>query len=149
MPVDPAHPPSVLHLPAPDILKPRELFLNWDRVLDDKGRLRRCPVCGCEELYGYSDLPRLTALVALVFAGVLAIALFGIRAVTAGLVVLAVVLALDLLILRFARWRLVCYSCRAEFSDVPLDAAPRRWDSATAEKYRARQALPHQPSKDA
>jgi hypothetical protein len=120
---------------------PREMFLNWDRVLDDKGHLRRCPVCGCEEFYRCKGFPRLAALGALVFAGVLATALLGLRAVIAGVIVLAVVLALDLLIVVFARWRLVCYGCRTEFSDVPMNVTPARWDSGIAEKHRLRQPI--------
>lgn len=144
--VDAAHPPSVLHAPAAAAGNrgaggaTTEVFLNWDRALDDKGCLRRCPVCGCEDFFARKSLPQVTGLVVLVLAAVTAIVFLGPHVLLAGLLVLALVAGLDLAIRFFARWRLVCYGCRAEFLDTVVDRHHPRWNMALAEKYRAHRA---------
>lgn len=137
--MDTKHPPSVLHARGAANAPPKELFLNWDRALDDRGCLRRCPACGCDELFARRSIPQITGLVAVVLVGVAAIVFLRLRVVVAGLLVLALVAAMDVAIRLFAGWRLVCYGCGAEFSDLPIDRRHPRWDMAVAEKYRLRE----------
>jgi hypothetical protein len=131
--VDNKDPASVVR--PPDGEGP-EVYLNWDGARDDHGHLRHCPVCGCRELFKRKDFPQITGFVIVVLAAVIAMVLFGMRRVLAGIIVLGTVALVDLLIFFFTGRCLVCYRCRSEFRDVPISRDQRGWDLATGEKYR-------------
>ncbi|MGI9012936.1 MAG: hypothetical protein ACR2GY_01660 [Phycisphaerales bacterium] len=116
----------------------RDVFLNWDRAVDDAGRLRSCIVCSCRELYRHRSFPQLTAFVVmLAFAG----AIVGITGVANRhpvlYIVLVAVLILDVASLIFRRERLICYQCRSRFSELEISQQHASWDRATAERHRA------------
>jgi hypothetical protein len=140
--VDNKDPASVVKPPEPSGAgaeggSGQEVYLNWDGALDDRGHLRRCPVCGCRELFTRKDFPQVTGFVIVVAAAVIAMVLFvGFRQVLAGVAILAAVAIVDLLIYFFTGRLLVCYRCRSEFRDVPIGSEQRGWDLATGEKYR-------------
>lgn len=128
--VDPAARPTRVTIEGVD----REVYLTWDRALDDAGQLRRCVACGCGDLFLEKSFPQITGLVvAIAFAGA-AIGLLGL-ANNVLLVVMAVVLVLDVSILVFSRRRLVCYRCRSAYTDLPLARYHRRWERAAADRY--------------
>jgi len=105
----------------------RECFLEWEGTLDDAGRLRRCPVCGCASLYRERSLPAITPYVLVVaFAGI-GLSLLG-HDDPRLLAVLTVLLALDVGLLIFARTALVCYRCRSRLAGLPIARQHRRWD---------------------
>ncbi len=147
--IDPAQRPTVVRDPkqaggaiggeAPDT---GEVCLNWDRALDDQGRLRRCPVCGCRELYVRKDFHQVTGLAIVLLAAVTAMVLFGMRQVFTAVLVLAGVVLLDVIIYFFSGRCLVCYRCRSEFRDTPIDRHHQPWDLSIGEKYRT---TPHSP----
>jgi hypothetical protein len=112
-----------------------EVYLDWDRTLDDQGRLRRCPICGCPDLYQRPDFPRLTVFLIILAAGTLVMAFAGIAWFIAGLILLALVGLLDLGLYLFTGQSIVCYRCGSEFRGVPKGGSYRRWDSSVAEKY--------------
>lgn len=150
--VDPQHPPTVVRHPRPDCANhvPREVCLNWDQALDDQAQLRRCPVCGCRDLYVRKDFHQVTGLAIVLLAAVVAMVLFGMRQVFTAALVLALVVLLDAAIFFFTRRCLVCYRCRSEFRQTPIGRQHRPWDLAIGEKYR----LPpgdttHAPDSDA
>lgn len=152
--VDAADPPSVVkppsdgrangdrETPAPgdataDGDQPREMYLDWDQAIDDLGHLRRCPVCGCRELFARKDFPQVTGFVIVVLAALVAMWLFvGARQVIAGLGVLAAVALIDAVVYLFAGRCLVCYRCRSEFRDTPIRKDHPGWELAIGEKYR-------------
>ncbi len=115
----------------------REVFLNWDRAVDDSGQLRRCIVCGAGDLFHEKAFPQITPLVVvLAFAGAI-VGIFGLVTNIPVLLGMVLVLLLDLGILLFSRRRLVCYGCRTSYHDLPIARYHRRWDRQKAERYPA------------
>ena len=110
--------------------------LDWDRAVDDAGVLRRCPACGCRELYVRRDFPHAVGLAIVIVAGLAAAGLFGLGRVWLGLGVLAGVAGVDAVIAFFVKRCLVCYRCRSEFRDTPIGPNHESWDLAIGEKYR-------------
>ncbi len=120
----------------------RDVYLNWDRAVDDAGRLRRCVVCGADDLFHEKAFPQITPLVVIIaFAGAI-VGIFGLVTNIPVLLGMVVVLLLDLGILLFSRRRLVCYRCRSSYHDLPIARYHRPWDRQTAERYPARDRNP-------
>ena len=109
------------------------------QTIDDEMHLRRCPVCGCRELFVRKDFPQVTGFLIVVLAAVLSIVLFGIRAVKWGFAVLGVVALIDAMIFLFAGKCLVCYRCRSEFRGLDIRKDHPGWELAIGEKYRRAQ----------
>jgi hypothetical protein len=131
--VDPSKPPTVVRSPHPE--RPT-ITLDWDRAVDDHRHLRRCPVCGCDDLFARKELPQVTALVAIVLAAVVAMVLLGLQMVGWAIALLAIVGAIDLGIFLYAKRVLECYRCRSVFRDVPIRRGHPRWEASLAERYR-------------
>lgn len=144
MDIDPRKPPSIVRPTPPSDPSdtpeggPRigDVYLDWDQALDDRGHLRRCPVCRCPDLFVRKDFPQLTGFSLIVLAAVVSMILVGMEQLLAGLVVLALVVALDLAILLFSRKLLVCYRCRSEFRGLPIRPDQPGWELSVGEKYR-------------
>lgn len=113
-----------------------EVYLDWEQAVDDTGGLRRCPVCGCRELFCRKDFPQVTGFVLVATAAVLSMVLFGLRHVLAGLTVLGAMAAIDGAIYLFTGRCVVCYRCRSEFRGLPIRADHPKWDLSLGEKYR-------------
>jgi len=134
--VDAEHPPSVVK-PPEGSAHGQEVYLDWDQALDDRGHLRRCPVCGCRELFVRKNFPQVTGLLIVVFAGVVATYLaLGKRQVIAAGIVLLTVALIDALIFMFTGKCVVCYRCRSTFRGLPIGRDQRGWELSTGEKYR-------------
>ncbi|GAB4195450.1 MAG: hypothetical protein Kow00105_09690 [Phycisphaeraceae bacterium] len=113
------------------------VHLNWDRVFDDEKHLRRCPVCGCEDLYARHQFPRLTAFVMIALAAVVAIVMLGLGELSYALIVLGVVGLVDVgVYLFFSGKVVVCYRCRSEFRDIPISRGVHPWQAEVEERYR-------------
>lgn len=113
----------------------RDLFLQWDGVLDDSGQLRTCLACGCHDLYAEKAFPQVTGfVVVLAFTGA-ALGLLGQNIPLPVLVGMTVVLIADVAILVFSKRRLVCYRCRSVYRDLPIARYHRSWDRSIAERY--------------
>jgi len=143
--VDPKDPPSVARPSSARTsaattdkatATPKEVYLEWDGAFDDQHHLRRCPACGCRELFARRDFPQVTGFVIVVAAAVCATALFGANEVIWGLVLLGLVAVIDAIIFLFAGRCLVCYRCRSEFRQTPIKPDHPGWELATGEKYR-------------
>ena len=81
----------------------QEVFLKWDTALDDAGQLRRCIVCDESELFHQKAFPQVTGFVViLAFAGA-TVGLLGFATTPPMLIAMAVVLVLDIAILRSGR----------------------------------------------
>lgn len=129
--VDPAARSTRVQIPDSD----REVFLQWDAAVDDAGRLRRCVVCGCPDLYVQRMFPQLTGfVVVLAFAGA-AIGILGLAENPLVLAALVIVLILDVASFAFRRHRLVCYRCRSSYSNVEISRHLKPWDRAVAERH--------------
>lgn len=141
--VDPTHPPTVVRGEVEDPAEgetgtTHAVHLNWDRAIDDEQHLRRCPVCGCEDLYMRNRFPRLTAFVMIAFAAVVAIVMLGLGQLYMALVVLGVIGLVDAgVYFFFSGQLLVCYRCRSEFHDTPIGRGAKAWQAEVEERYRA------------
>ncbi|MEX0745613.1 MAG: hypothetical protein WD118_08415 [Phycisphaeraceae bacterium] len=133
--VDPEDPPAVVR--SPEQGDASAVHLDWDRALDDERHLRRCPACGCPDLFLRNQLPQLTGFVLIIFAAVVAMVLLGIGEVGLAVLVLLLVGAVDVGIYFFTRRVLVCYRCRSEFSGMPISRGHAKWEKGTGEKYPA------------
>jgi len=141
MEIDPDARPTRVRPPGAE----RDVFLEWEGAVDDAGRLRKCVVCGCGDLFREKVFPQVTGLVVvLAFTGA-TVGVFGSvlsrqqTITTPLLAVMVAVLLADVGILLFARSRLVCYRCRTSYHDVPIARYHRSWDRGVADRY----APPH------
>ena len=144
--VDPASPPTVVrgtvesHADSGDAQPAgttQAVHLNWDRAIDDERHLRRCPACGCEDLYARHQFPRLTAFVMIALAAVVAIVMLGLGQLHYALIVLGLVGLVDAgVYLFFSGKVLVCYRCRSEYRDLPIGREARTWRADLDERYR-------------
>ena len=139
--VDPASPPTVVR--PKDAIDPdvdenaHPVHLNWDRAIDDEKHLRRCPACGCEDLYARREAPRLTAFVVIALAAVIAIAILGLGRLHYALIVLGCVGLIDAgLYLFYSGKLMVCYRCRTEYRGIPIGREAKSWQSELDERYK-------------
>ena len=110
------------------------LFPRWDEAIDDAGKLRKCVVCGCDQMYARKNFPQVTPfIVVLAFSGAAAIILGLVNnpLIFAGL---AALLALDVAVLILARTRLTCYGCGAVYGALRIARYHKQWDRAVAER---------------
>jgi hypothetical protein len=121
-----------------------EVFLDWERAFDDSGQIRRCIICGCDQLYRHKTFPQITPFVILLAFGLAFIGVLGLVTDIAALLGMTAVLMLDIGILFFARVHLYCYRCRSQFSNVEIANYHQRWDRAT-EARRRRDETPRHP----
>ena len=131
--VDLSNPPALLHPPQPE--NPEALYLQWDQAIDDAGHLRRCPVCGCRDLYQRKDMPQLTGFAAILLGGALAITLFGFDQALLAVVLFLIVALFDALIFFKAKRCLTCYHCVSTFRDAPISPHQKSWQMSVAERY--------------
>jgi len=134
--VDASRPPTVVKGPADSHAEGQEVFLNWDRAMDDEGHLRRCPICGCRELFVRKDFPQLTGFAVVAMAAGMALYLFAVDLFFWAFGLMAAIVVLDVIIFFFTGRCLVCYRCRSEFRDLPIRKDHPGWDLAIGEKYR-------------
>jgi hypothetical protein len=141
--VDPDRPPGVVRFKDRGGIH-REHYLEWDRAFDDEGNLRRCPACGCEDLYRRGACPPLTGFVVVLVVGLLCLLQYGLSDAPLGLVVgvLIVVALANLGIILFAPYHLACYRCGSGYWGVGISRDKGEWDAAVAERYRSREAVP-------
>jgi hypothetical protein len=133
---DLAAPPPVIHSRRPDGAI-EEHFLDWDGALDDEGHLRKCPACGCTDLYIRRLFPPLTSLVVVIVISAAIIALYGLNQMTIDtLIGLAVVVAVgNFIFVRFSPRYLACYRCGSGYHDVPIPRDRHEWDANLAARY--------------
>ena|SRR5688572_31748265 len=99
--------------------------------------LKACPTCDCADLFVRKDFPQKLGLAIVVVAAVAFVALASRpRYFYLGALVLAAAAVLDAAIYLFVGRVTVCYRCRAEFRDVPVNPHHEGFELAVAEKYR-------------
>ena len=100
--------------------------------------LTACPNCGCRDLFVRKDFPQKLGLTIVVIAAVAFLVLAASRQhFYLGVIVLIAAAVIDALLYWFVRRMTVCYKCRGEFRDVPINPAHDGFELAVAEKYRA------------
>lgn len=109
--------------------------IHFDDDLVGSHQITACPACQGSEFFIRKDFPQLLGLAIVVAAGLASIWLLGRNLLWAyGVLILA--LAVDFLIYWFIAKVTVCYKCRAEFREMPLNPSHGGFSLATAEKYR-------------
>jgi len=114
-----------------------EVFLDWERAFDDAGQLRRCIICGSEDLYKRRTFPQITPFVIVLAFALSLIGVLGFVTDIAILIGMTGVLLLDVAILFFARTRLQCYHCRSDYRDLQIADYHRQWDRTIEARVRA------------
>jgi hypothetical protein len=100
-------------------------------------QLDRCPQCGCRDLFVRKDFPQKLGLAIVVVAGVAFLVLAASRQrFYLGALVLIVAALIDAAMYWFVPRVTVCYRCRAEFRDVPVNPKHGGFELAVGEKYR-------------
>jgi hypothetical protein len=105
----------------------------------DPAPLTTCPHCGCRDLFIRKDFPQKIGLTLVVLAAVTFLVLAAARAsFWIGALVLVGATAIDAVLYLVVPKITVCYRCRAEFRDVPINPEHEGYELAIGEKYRAR-----------
>jgi hypothetical protein len=100
--------------------------------------LQQCPKCGCRDLFIRKDFPQKLGLSIVIVAGVAFLALATSRQhFYLGVYVLIAAAIIDAALYWFVPKITVCYKCRAEFRDVPVNPEHEGFELAVGEKYRA------------
>ena len=102
--------------------------------------LEQCPTCGCRDLFVRKDFPQRLGLAIVLVAGVAFLVLAARRSnFYLGAIVLIAALLIDALGYFLVGKVTVCYRCRAEFRDVPINPKHEAFELSIAEKYRGAQ----------
>ena len=96
-----------------------------------------CPNCGCRDLFIRKDFPQKLGLAVVVAAAVAFLVLAASRQrFYLGVIVLIAAALIDAVLYAFVPRITVCYKCRGEFRDVPVNPDHEGFELAVAEKYR-------------
>jgi ABC-type dipeptide/oligopeptide/nickel transport system permease component len=99
--------------------------------------IEQCPKCGCRDLFVRKDFPQRLGLAIVFVAGIAFLVLAARRnQFYLGAIVLIVALLIDALGYFLVGLVTVCYRCRGEFRDVPINPAHGPFELSIAEKYR-------------
>jgi hypothetical protein len=99
--------------------------------------LTRCPQCGCGDLFIRKDFPQKLGLAIVAVAAIAFLALAAKRQTFyLGVWVLVVAAAIDAVLYAIVPRVTVCYRCRAEFRDRPINPEHEGFELAVGEKYR-------------
>ena len=99
--------------------------------------LTACPNCGCRDLFIRKDFPQKLGLSLVVIAGVAFLWLAASRrSFYLGVWVLIAAMLIDAVLYWFVPKITVCYRCRGEFRDVPVNPRHEGFELAIGEKYR-------------
>ncbi len=99
--------------------------------------LTACPACGCRDLFIRKNFPQKLGLVIVCAAAGAFFVLAASRTnFYLGALVLLGAVAVDLVLFIFVPKITVCYRCRKEFKDHPINPAHGGYDLAMGEKYR-------------
>ena len=100
--------------------------------------LTQCPGCGCRELFIRKDFPQKVGISIVVVAAIAFLMLASSRQrFYLGALVLIAAAAVDLVLYAIVPKITVCYRCRSEFRDVPLNPEHGGYELAVGEKYKA------------
>ena len=103
-----------------------------------KQPLESCPKCGCPDLFIRKDFPQKLGVTIVAVAGIAFLVLAANpHRFYVGLWILIFATALDAVLYLLVPKITVCYRCRAEFRDAPINPKHEGFELATAEKYRA------------
>jgi hypothetical protein len=99
--------------------------------------LTSCPRCGCNDLFVRKDFPQKIGLGIVIIAALAFLVLAASRGnFYLGAIVLVIAALIDAMLYALVPRMTVCYRCRAEFRDVPINPEHEGFELAVGEKYR-------------
>ena len=99
--------------------------------------LDTCPQCGCRDLFIRKDFPQKLGLAIVVMAGIAFLILAANpHTFYLGVWILVAATLVDAVFYFFVRKITVCYRCRAEFRDEPINPKHEGYELAVGEKYK-------------
>jgi hypothetical protein len=99
--------------------------------------LTACPNCGCTDLFIRKDFPQKLGLAIVIIAALTFLVLASRpRWFYLGAAVLVAAVVIDALAYLLVGRVTVCYRCRTEFRNIPVNPQHGGFELATAEKYR-------------
>lgn len=112
--------------------------MNEPTAQTEAKSLDACPQCGCADLFIRKDFPQKLGLGIVFVAGIAFLWLASSRNhFYLGAIVLLAAAFVDAVLYWFVPRITVCYRCRAEFRDLPINPAHEGFELAIAEKYRS------------
>lgn len=103
------------------------------------GRLTRCRICGCDDLWRQKDFPPALGLLLAGTAAVLSCTAYAFYQPVAALAILMVAAVVDMILYSWMGDMLVCYRCGARHRQTVIGENHPRFDLETAERYRQQQ----------
>lgn len=100
------------------------------------GQPVKCVVCGCGDLWRQKNFPQALGLAMVAAGALLSTVAWSFYMPQTALGVLLAFALVDVLLYTFMRDILVCYRCRARYSDTSLHDDQPRFNLETAERYR-------------
>jgi hypothetical protein len=99
-----------------------------------------CPQCGCRDLFVRKDFPQKLGLTIVIVAAVAFLVLAAWRQLFyLGVMILLAAAVVDAVLYLLVPKITVCYRCRGEFRDVPVNPEHEGFELPVGEKYRARE----------
>jgi hypothetical protein len=99
--------------------------------------LTQCPKCGCRDLFVRKDFPQKVGLsIVVVAAGAFLWLASSRQRFYLGVMILVAAMVIDAVLYWFVPKITVCYRCRAEFRDRPVNPEHEGFELAVGEKYR-------------
>src|SRR4051812_20036978 len=99
--------------------------------------LIQCPQCGCKDLFIRKDFPQKLGLAIVAIAAIAFLVLAAKRETFyLGVCVLIIAAVIDAALYAIVPKVTVCYRCRAEFRDRPINPEHEGFELAVGEKYR-------------
>src|SRR5437763_16915670 len=101
---------------------------------DEPARLSQCPACGCRDLFIRKDFPQKLGLSIVIVAALAFLILAASRSnfyLAAAILIVAVLI--DAVLYTIVPKITVCYRCRAEFREAPINPEHRGFELAVAE----------------
>lgn len=100
------------------------------------GKLRRCRICGCDDLWRQKDFPPALGLAIVAIAAISSSIAWGYYQPVLALSFLFAAALLDMVLFLVMGDMLVCYRCGARHRRTAMDQEHPKFDLETAERYR-------------
>ena len=136
--------------PTDSVVRCNECQWNRDEGANDFscGKLNRCRICGCQDLWRQKDFPPALGLSLVAAAAILSCLAYAWYQLLLALGILMVAALIDMVLYAFMGDMLVCYRCGARHRQTAMNEQHPGFDLETAERYRQqnlRQALTAKP----
>jgi len=105
----------------------------------ENGHLKRCRICGCDDVWRQKDFPPGLGLAMAGTAAILSCIAWAMYQPVVALVILMLAALIDMVLYSWMGDMLVCYRCGARHRQTPMDEQHPGFNLETAERYRQQQ----------